>query len=1035
MKTIYKKLLFLLLFLPFTVLAQSTLEGTVVDSKTNQPIPGVNVIIKGTTNGTSTDFDGKFKLLNVKKGEQIIFSYIGYKNSNITFSSQNNLNVILEEESNQLNEVVIQVGYGSAKKKDATGSVALVTAKDFNRGAISSTDQLLAGKAAGVTITTDGGRPDTAPTIRIRGGASLNASNDPLIIIDGVPISDGGTNPWTLINPNDVESFSILKDASATAIYGVRASNGVILITTKKGTSGAPQFNYFANISIGEVGKKLDVMNATDFTKFIQEQAADTRASNPYLGKTNLLGVDDPTTDAVDNLSTPQIEGRILSDTDWYKQIVRTSISTDHNFSARANLYKTIPFRASLGYTNVQGILKGSEYERVSYSFKMTPKLLNDDLKIDINAKGNFSKKNNVDEGAIGAALSMDPTKPVYAPSENNKFVGYYQQTNLSGNRDVLTGPTNPLALLEQRTSIDRAVRFLGNVEFDYKLPFLRDLRAIVNLGLDATQRSYRERFDNNALATYTFNQGTDPTTNYLFNPGLAGVFDATATNKTMDTYLTYNKTLSGFITRVDAQAGYSYQDFKTDGNSLSFRNNVDTGIREQFISNTNNPNNREFRPRNLQAFFGRGNFDVLNRYLFTATLRADATSVFAPENRWGYFPAVGAAWKVKEESFLKDSNLIQDLKLRLGWGKTGQATLTGGNIEKDYFPYLPTYIPGDAASQYLPGATTYTIGFFDTGLTWEKTTTINLGLDFELFKNSILSGSVDVYKRKTNDLIADVPLAAGATGGAIFYQNIGSLSGEGIEVNLNVKAIRTDNFNLGFSGNIAYNYSTVSDLKGKTFTSAPSGIGGTGNNIARNAVGYQPYSAFVYEQIYEASGAPIVGAYKDRNGDGIINESDKYNLALRANWTYGFNANMSYKNFDLTASFRGQLGGQVYNLQKHDRGYLDAAIPSQSSQVLQNVLNFYNGSGNPLFYNFLGNAELSDYMLEDATFLRCDNISLGYKFLKFVGKSSLRVSATVNNAFLVTNYSGQDPENFGAIDGNFYPRPRTYTFGVSLDF
>jgi iron complex outermembrane receptor protein len=1035
MKTIYKKLLFLLLFLPFSVLAQGTLGGTVLDSKSNQPIPGVNVVIQGATNGTSTDFDGKFKLTKIKKGAKIVFSFIGYKNSVVTYDSQTSLTVSLVEESNQLQEVVVQVGYGSVKKKDATGSVALITSKDFNRGAILSTDQLLAGKAAGVTITNGGGAPDSSPTIRIRGGASLNASNDPLIIIDGVPISDGGTNPWTLINPSDVESFSVLKDASATAIYGVRASNGVILITTKKGTSGAPQFNYSANISIGQVGKKLDVMNAADFTKFIQQQAADPRPNNPYKGKTNLLGVDDPTTNAVDDPSTPQIEGRILSDTDWYKQIVRTSVSTDHNFSARANLYKKIPFRASLGYTNVEGILKGSKYERISYSFKMTPKLLHDDLKIDINAKGNFSKKNNVDEGAIGAALSMDPTKPVFAPSENNKFVGYYQQTSLSGNRDVITGPINPLALLEQRTAIDRAVRFLGNVEFDYKLPFLRDLRAIVNLGLDASQRSYRETFDNNALATYTFNQGTDPTSNYLFNPGLAGLYNATATNKTMDTYLTYAKTLTGFVTRVDGQAGYSYQDFKTDGYGPSFRNNVDTGIREQYISNPNNPNNREFRHRNLQAFFARGNFDILSRYLFTATLRADATSVFAPNKRWGYFPAVGAAWKLKEESFLKESNLIQDLKLRLGWGKTGQATLPGSTIEKEYFPYLPTYVPGDAQSQYLPGATTYTIGDYDANLTWEKTTTINFGLDFELFKNSILSGSVDVYKRKTNDLLAVVPLSAGATGGTEFLQNIGSLSGEGVEVSLNVKAIKTVNFALGFSGNIAYNYNTISDLKGKTFTSAGGSIGGTGNSIARNPVGYQPYSAFVYEQIYDASGQPIVGAYKDLNNDGVINDSDKHYVALRANWTYGFSTNLSYKRFDLTANFRGQLGGQVYNLQKHDRGYLDAAIPSQSSQVLQNVLNFYNGSANPLFYNYLGNAELSDYMLEDATFLRCDNISLGYKVLKFIDKSSLRVSASVNNAFLITSYSGQDPENYGAIDGNFYPRPRTYTFGVSLDF
>ena len=1027
MKAIYKKLLFLLLILPLGVFAQVTLGGTVVDSQTNQPIPGVNVVIQGSPSGTQTDFDGKFNLMKVNKGDKFLFSFIGYTSQTVVYTNQQSINISLVEESNQLKEVVIQVGYGSVKKKDATGSVALVSAKDFNKGAIFSTDQLLAGKAAGVRITNGGGAPDAGPIIRIRGGASLNASNDPLIIIDGVPISDGGTNPWSLINPNDVESFSILKDASATAIYGVRASNGVILITTKKGTSGEPQFNYSTNVTIGKVIKTLDVMNASDFTRFIQQY---------HPGRTNQLGIDDPTTNAVDNPATPQIEGRLLSDTNWQDEILRTSISTDYNFSARANLYKKIPFRASIGYTDVQGIVKTSEFKRLSYSFKMTPKFLNDDLKVDINAKGTYSNKNNVDEGgAFGGAAVMDPTKPVYGDSFNNKFVGYYQQTSISGNRDQKVGPTNPLALLDQRRGIDNALRFLGNVEFDYKFPFLRDLRAVVNLGLDATTRDYKEKYSDNSLATYTFNQGTDPATNYLFNPGQASFFKATATNKTMDSYLAYSKILTGFVNKVDAQAGYSYQDFKTDGNSISYRNDTDTGIREQYIKDVNNPNNREYRPRNLQAFFARGNVDLAGKYLLTATLRADGTSVFAKNQRWGYFPAVGAAWKLKEETFLKESNFVQDLKLRLGWGKTGQASLPGGSIQREYFPYLPTFIPGDASSQYLPNVTPYTVGSYNAELTWEKTTTYNLGLDFELFNNSILTGSVDVYQRKTNDLLAVVPLAAGDTGGTEYLKNIGSLDSNGFEVSLNVKAIKTDDISLNFGGNIAYNYSTISELKGITRTSAGGGIGGTGNNLAYHAVGYQPYSAFVYEQVYDVSGQPIVGAYKDRNEDGIINDSDEYYVALRPNWTYGFNATFGYKNFDLSANFRGQIGGQVYNLKKQQNGYRQAAIPTQSTEYIQNVLNFYNGTASPLFDTYIGNAERSDYLLEDATFLRCDNISLGYKFAKFMGKSSLRVSGAVNNAFLVTKYTGQDPENFDAIDGNFYPRPRTYTLGVSLDF
>jgi iron complex outermembrane receptor protein len=1028
MKTIYKKLLFLLLFLPLSVLAQVTLVGTVVDSKTNQPIPGVNVVIQGSASGTQTDFDGKYKLQKINKGDKIVFTFIGYASQTITFNNQQTLNVSLADDANELKEVVVQVGYGTTRKKDATGSVALVTTKDFNKGAIFSTDQLLAGKAAGVRITNGGGAPDAGPIIRIRGGASLNASNDPLIIIDGVPISDAGTNAWSLINPNDVESFSILKDASATAIYGVRASNGVILITTKKGTSGAPQFNYSSNISMGKVLKTLDVMNASDFTRFIQQY---------HPTKTNLLGIDDPTTLATDDLSTPQIEGRLLSDTNWQDVILRTSISTDHNFSARANLYKKVPFRASIGFTDVQGIVKTSEFKRLSYSFKMTPKFLNDDLKVDLNAKGTYSNKNNVDEGgAFGGAAVMDPTKPVYGESVDNKFVGYYQQTSLSGNRDLKVGPTNPLALLDQRRGVDDAIRFLGNIEFDYKLPFLRDLRAVVNLGLDATTRDYKVKFKENALATYTFNQGTDPATNYLFNPGQAELFRATATNKTMDSYLAYSKTLTGFVNKVDGQAGYSYQDFKTDGNSISYRNNVDTGIREQYIKDVNNPNNREYRPRNLQAFFARGNVDLLGKYLLTATLRADGTSVFAENQRWGYFPAVGAAWKLKEESLLKESNFIQDLKLRLGWGKTGQATLPGfGTIQREYYPYLPTFIPGDASSQYLPGVIPYTVGPYNSELTWEKTTTYNLGLDFDLFKKSILTGSVDVYQRKTNDLLAVVPLAAGDTGGSEYLKNIGSLDSNGFEVSLNVAAIKTDHLSLNFGGNLAYNYSTISELKGISRTSAGGSIGGTGNNLAYHAVGYQPYSALVYEQIYDAIGQPIVGAYVDRDKNGIINESDEYYVALRPSWTYGFNVTFGYKNFDLTANFRGQIGGQVYNLKKQQNGYIQAAIPTQSTEYAQNVLNFYNGTASPLFDTYLGNAQRSDYLLEDASFLRCDNISLGYKFPKFVGKSSLRVSGAVNNAFLVTKYTGQDPENFDSIDGNFYPRPRTFTFGVSLDF
>jgi iron complex outermembrane receptor protein len=1022
MKTIYKKLLFLLLFLPFSVLAQESIEGIVLDSKTNQPIPGVNVSISGTPIGVSTDLEGKFALLKLKKGAVIAFSFIGFKNYSLVYTNQKNVIVKLEEEANMLQEVVIQVGYGTTRKKDATGSVTLVTAKDFNKGAIVSVDQLLSGKAAGVRITNDGGQPDASPNIRIRGGASLSASNNPLIIIDGVPIGDnnpaGVSNPLTLVNPNDVESFSILKDASATAIYGVRASNGVIIITTKKGTSGAPQYNFSSSVSAGQVGKKIDVMNGSDFTKFMQEYHPD---------KVNSLGIQDPAF-PLDPTK------RILSNTNWQDLIFRTSISTDYNFSARANLYKKIPFRASIGYTNVQGIIKTSDYKRLSYSFKMTPKLLNDNLKVDINAKGTVTDKNAIDEGgALGGAVTMDPTKPAYGSNVNGQnFGGYYQESAAVGGRYLLLGATNPLALLEQRKRPEQAIRFLGNIEFDYKLPFLRDLRAIVNMGLDASQSEIKESYSDNSLATYKFKQDTDPKTNYVFNPGVNYLENQTATNKTMDSYLTYTKNLSGFVTKVDAQGGYSYQDFRTDGNKVIYQYNAVSGLREEVI-NPANLNNRYFLPLNLQAFFARGNVDLLGKYLFTATFRSDASSLFQKNRRWGYFPAVGAAWKLKEESFLKDASLIQDLKLRLGWGKTGQASITGVS---GYFPSRPLFTIGNSNSQYLPGANAYTANPFSPNITWEKTTTYNAGLDFELFKESVLSGSFDVYKRTTSDLLATVPIPPGQGLSDKFINNVGSLDGNGFELTLNVKAIRTNNFNLSFGGNIAYNYSTVKDLKGVSVVQASDGglPTGTGVFLAYHAVGYQPYSAWVFNQIYDEKGQPIVGAYVDLNADGKINNDDRYYKALRPNWTFGFNTSFNYKNWDLTANFRGQIGGQVYNSRILTTGFTDRATLGTSG-ALNNVLNFYDGTITPNFANFNGNATFSDYLLEDATFLRCDNITLAYKFAKFIRKSSLRVSGSVNNAFIVTKYSGQDPENFNAIDNNFYPRPRTITFGVNLDF
>lgn len=1022
MKTIYKKLLFLLLLLPFSVLAQNTLNGTVSEKSSGLPLPGVNVTVEGTQNGSATDFDGKFKLSNLKKGDKIVFSYIGFKDYFIVYDAQTNIVVSLEEDSSELDEVVV-IGYGSVKKKDATGSVTSVTSKEFNRGSIISADQLLTGKAAGVRITNNGGQPDSAPNIRIRGGASLNANSSPLLVIDGVPVDNttpaGVGNPLSLINPNDIESFTILKDASAAAIYGSRASNGVIIITTKKGSSGTPEFNYSANVSVGRVNKKIKLMNGSEFTRFIQEN---------HPSYTNLLGVDDPSTSNVDNPLTPEIEGRLLFDTDWQDEIYRTAVSTDHNFSAKANLYGKIPFRASLGYTKNQGVVNTNDYKRYSYSIKMTPSVFDNHLKIDLNAKGIITDKNAIDEGgALGGAVNMDPTKPVFDPNPNNRFGGYYQDFVAGGN--ALSGQYNPVALLQQRQRPEKAIRFLGNIEFDYKMHFLPELRAVVNLGLDASRAKIRETFFDNSLATYrVINNGSD----YKFNPGDNYLEDQSMNNTTMDAYLAYAKNLDGgFITKFDVQGGYAYQNFKNDGNKSIFRYNETTGLRE-VQPNDANPTNRYYNELNLQSFFGRANIDFANRYLLTLSMRADGSSLFSEDKRWGYFPSAALAWKINEEDFIKNLTFVNDLKLRLGWGKTGQQDITGA---VGFYPSMPLFNVGSNNSQYLSGASLYSALAFNADLTWEKTTTYNLGVDFDFFKNNFLSGSFDIYSRETTDLLAVVPLPPGQGLKDTFVKNVGSTESKGFELNMNLKPVSTDNFTLDFNTNVAYSYVKVTDLQDVTKLTTGSDLPtGTNVKILEHAVGFQPSSFWVFQQLYDANGSVIPGAFVDRNGDNQITNDDRYYQQMTPNWTFGFGINLTYKKWDFSSNFRGQFDGQIYNARKLSSGWVDKAIPTNSSS-LSNVLDFYSGEADLAFQNYNGNATFSDYFLENATFLRCENIVLGYRFDKILKSTSLRVYGAVNNPFIITKYTGQDPENFGGIDNNFYPRPTTYTLGLSLDF
>ncbi len=1017
-------LLLLFFFLPLFAIAQSV-SGTVTEKSSNLPLPGVNITIKGTSNGTATDFDGNYQI-NASSGDVVTFSYVGYLTQKVTYNGEPKLNISLEEDAAQLEEVVI-IGYGSTKKEDLTGSVDVVTSKDFNKGAIVSTDQLLTGKAAGVRITNNGGSPDSAPNIRIRGGASLTANNSPLIIIDGIPIGTqnpaGVSNPLSLINPNDVESFTVLKDASATAIYGSRASNGVIIITTKKGTSGGVKFNFSSDATVSGAGDGLDVMNSEEYVRFIRQFHPDLE---------NSLGV--PVGSVSNNapfsvITTVGGEQRAVYYSDWRSAVFRTAFSSNTNFSARTNFGENMPFRASIGYNNSQGLVRTDDYERISSSFKLTPTLLDDALTIDINAKTVIVNKNAVNPGgALSGALVFDPTKPIY--DNNSIFSGLYTNTRLDGGRLIIDGQANPLALLEDRTRPERALRFLGNAKFNYKLPFLPELSAIVNIGADASRVKIKERFRDNALSAFGID--TNNANQVVFNPGLNYEESQHITNTTLDSYLNYVKTFEDkIIRRFDIQAGYAYQNFKTDGNQNRFITDPDTGVRVPDI-NPLNPNNRYYNVLNLQSFFGRTNLDIADQLLFTFSIRADGSSLFVEDNRWGYFPAAAVAWKLSNIARIKDSSFFNDLKLRLGWGQTGQQDITN---DVGFYPSLPLFSAGNQNSQYLPGVNLYSANPFNPDLTWEKTATYNIGLDFDLFKNHIVSGSLDFFKRETTDLLARVAIPPGQFLTNEFIKNVGSTESEGFELNLNLSPIQEDNFNLDFNSNIAYAITKVTDLDDITTLRAGGSLTGTGSNLFFNNLNQQPQAAGVFKQIYDPSGNPIPGAFVDRNSDGEITDADKYFVPVRPNWTFGFGFNTNYKNWDLSSTFRGQLDGKTFNFNALNLGNTESALPGNNTSIT-NVLNFYNGTANPVFQDVRGDKQFSDHFLEDAAFLRCENIVLGYRFKDgFVKNTSMRFYAALNNPFVLTEYTGQDSENFGGIDRTFYPRPRSFTFGVNLDF
>jgi iron complex outermembrane receptor protein len=990
------------LVLPEGLHAQTgEVSGKVIDSGDGSPLPGVNVILSGTTSGTVTDLNGIYRI-KADEGAKLEFRLIGYAPLIVTVRGKE-LNVSLSEESKNLKEAVV-IGYGQVRKKDLTGSLTSVSSKDFQTGNNVTPEALIAGKVAGVQITNNGGAPGAGSAIRIRGGASLNASNDPLIIIDGVPVDNGGVagspNPLSMINPNDIETFTVLKDASAAAIYGSRASNGVILITTKKGSIGQkPNFTFSTQTSISQPRRYVDVLNGDEFRAMIRQYG--TKAQKALI----------------DTLGT--------TNTDWQREIYRTAISVDNNLSYGGNLkFKegyNLPFRISGGYMRQNGILKMDQMDRGTIGLNLSPVLLNGDLKVNINTKYSHTENRFANRGAIGSAVVFDPTKPVYATDSigRTRFGGLYEWVNRQGIPEGLA-PKNPVGLLNSREDLSQVSRFIGNAQFDYALPFLKDLRLNLNIGTDRQTGKGTVKVDSIYASDFV-------------RKGVNNKYLQEKENNLLEVFASYNKDLPGLQSRLDFVGGYGYQAFKTTSyNYADFRFNGDTM-----------PNSKPVFPLDLQensliSYYGRLNYVFKERYLITGTVRTDGSSRFSPDVRWGLFPSVAAAWTISEESFLKDKvKAIDVLKLRVGYGITGQQDI-GAN-----YAYLPTYQLTNPAAQYQFGDQFY-FGYrptaYDPRIKWEQTATYNAALDFGFFDNRI-SGSADFYLKETSNLLNTIPTPAGANFSDQVLTNVGSIENRGFELNLNTIPVKTENLQVSLGLNFTSNRNKVTKLTAVSDTNfqgiLTGGIdGGVGSTVQIHTVGYPTNSFYVFKQVYK-DGKPVEGQFEDLNGDGKINEKDlyHYNSPVPTSF-FGINGSVDYKRLSFGFVLRGSIGNYVYNNIHSDKGNRNYAFLQNS--FVSNVSSNYNETqwtGKPVGGATNDQNRLSDYFVYNASFLRVDNLFLRYNFGELFKNFNLAVSFNVQNAAVFTKYTGIDPEIFGGIDNNFYPRPTTYTIGITANF
>jgi len=886
-----------------------------------------------------------------------------------------------------IDEVVL-IGYGKVKKKDQTGSVSTLKMNTETRGFAPNAQDVLVGKVAGVTVTTEGGSPSGGANIRIRGGSSLSASNDPLIIIDGVMIDNDGLggagNILNTLNPTDIDTFTILKDASATAIYGSRASNGVILITTKKGSNGKIRVTYDGNMSVSSPKKMIEVMNADEYRSFINQTFAGQGNFEEVVGK---LG---------------------KGNTDWQKQIYRTTFNTENNLSILGSVNNKMPYRVSFGYSDLSGILKTSEMERYTSSITLNPTFFDKHLNISLNGRGMYIKNRFASQDAVGSAVVMDPTQNVY--DDNSPFGGYFTWTG-SDNNIIQVSTKNPLSLLTMREDKSNVYNFIGNAQFDYKLHFLPDLHFNLNVGLDYSESDGNIYIPALAPSDYQYG-GLDQNWNQLRR------------NSTLDFYAQYTKDFGFLDSRFDIMGGYSWQHYYREGNNIAYRVSRFDAYGDPLLVSESDYATEHY----IVSFFGRLNYSIKDRYLLTFTMRNDGSSRFSSENRWSLFPSAAFAWKINDD-FFKNSNTVNELKLRLGWGNTGQQDINQGD-----YPYLGTYQHsiGSEAS-YLQGynngvpvwVSLLRPGAYNPDLKWETTETYNIGLDFGLWKNRI-EGSVDLYQRKTTDLInAETKVPAGTNFAEYVAANIGTLENKGVEFALNTKPVVTENFTWEIGGNIAYNYNKITSL---SYGDNNSAMRRFSMNVHK--VGYASGMFFVYEQIYDENGKPIEGFYKDQNNDGVINESDLRVFHKPApDYTFGINTRLRYKNWDFSVASHGSIGNYNYNAVAANGAALSPASVYANEFLVNRPKSAFET-------NFQNGQNLSDYYVQDASFYRIDNMVLGYTFKDLSNMvKSLRIYATVQNPFVFTKYKGLDPEVFGGIDGNLYPRPGTIMLGTNFNF